>query len=320
MFKLLSVDGGATKTDLLLVNSEKNTGYFHSGKGTNPNVYGENGILRLMDLMKEICTRAEIKNSDIESAVLGIAGIGRPSHKMMLNEKLNEHFPMTEIDLMNDAEMCHALYFGNSPGMTLIAGTGSIAVGRGEDGQLKRAGGHGFHVGDEGSGYWLGKRLITELIAAERSDAEDIVDLKKKIMDYSGQSNFEQFVRFISEDRESVIIIAGLSPIIFDEAEKGNLLASHLVNQGAEALAELIEDLSQKLNLNNSNQNRPVFKIGLGGSVITKSEYYQNLVRDNLFYSIGKIEWKISEYPPVYGGIRVSDESITLGELEIVNV
>ena len=104
-----------------------------------------------------------------------------------------------------------------------------------------------------------------------------MVDLKKKIMDYSGQSNFEQFVRFISEDRESVIIIAGLSPIIFDEAEKGNLLASHLVNQGAEALAELIEDLSQKLNLNNSNQNRPVFKIGLGGSVITKSEYLGEL-------------------------------------------
>jgi|TARA_B100000315_G_C14595101_1_gene598458 N-acetylglucosamine kinase-like BadF-type ATPase len=315
MYKSLSVDGGATKTDLLLVNTEENGGYFHSGKGTNPNVYGEDGIHRLMDLMNEICTHARIENSHIEWAVLGISGIGRPSHKLLLNENLNKHFPKTKIDLMNDAEMCHALHFGTSPGMTLIAGTGSIAVGRDEDGQLKRAGGHGFQVGDEGSGYWLGKRLITELIAAERSNAEDIVDLKKKIMDYSGQSDFEQFVRFISEDMESVVKLAGLSPVIFDEAEKGNLLASHLVNQGAEALAELIEDLAQKLNMNDS-----VSQIGIGGSVITKSDYYQELVRGNLLYSMGEIAWMRSEYPPVYGGIAAVDESISLGELEIENV
>src|ERR687898_922600 len=47
---------------------------------------------------------------------------------------------------------------GDDPGVVLIAGTGSIAYGVNSDGYAARSVGWGYVLGDEGSGYWLGKR------------------------------------------------------------------------------------------------------------------------------------------------------------------
>jgi len=51
------------------------------------------------------------------------------------------------------------------------AGTGSIAYARGPDGKLHRAGGHGWQLGDEGGGYWMGRRALAA--AARAHDARE---------------------------------------------------------------------------------------------------------------------------------------------------
>ena len=55
--------------------------------------------------------------------------------------------------------------FLGRPGIAVIAGTGSVAVG-GSPGALLRAGGHGHLVGDEGSGYWIGRTALRAALAA----------------------------------------------------------------------------------------------------------------------------------------------------------
>src|SRR5438046_5923939 len=50
--------------------------------------------------------------------------------------------------------------FGRGPGVVVIAGTGSIAYGRNAAGQTRRAGGWGFAISDEGSGYWIGRAAV----------------------------------------------------------------------------------------------------------------------------------------------------------------
>src|SRR2546426_12051867 len=50
--------------------------------------------------------------------------------------------------------------FGRGPGVVVIAGTGSIAYGRNAAGQTARAGGWGFAISDEGSGYWIGRAAV----------------------------------------------------------------------------------------------------------------------------------------------------------------
>jgi hypothetical protein len=61
------------------------------------------------------------------------------------------------VEVVPDFEIAHSAAFGPGPGVLLVASTGSIAFARGSDGASRRAGGLGPLLGDEGSGFWLGK-------------------------------------------------------------------------------------------------------------------------------------------------------------------
>ncbi len=63
----------------------------------------------------------------------------------------------TLVDVVPDFEIAHRAAFGSGPGVLLVASTGSVAFARGADGKSRRAGGYGPLLGDEGSGFWLGK-------------------------------------------------------------------------------------------------------------------------------------------------------------------
>ena len=50
-------------------------------------------------------------------------------------------------------------------GIALISGTGSVAWGRTPDGRTARAGGWGYLLGDEGSGYWVGRQAVRHALS-----------------------------------------------------------------------------------------------------------------------------------------------------------
>src|SRR5881628_2177520 len=64
------------------------------------------------------------------------------------------------VRVLADAEVALSAAFGRGPGVLVNAGTGSIAYARDPHGGLHRAGGYGWQLGDEGGGYWLGRRAL----------------------------------------------------------------------------------------------------------------------------------------------------------------
>ena len=60
----------------------------------------------------------------------------------------------------NDALIALVAAVGHAPGIVIIAGTGSIAYGRNARDEAARAGGWGYVLGDEGSGYWIGRHAL----------------------------------------------------------------------------------------------------------------------------------------------------------------
>ena len=66
--------------------------------------------------------------------------------------------------VVNDALVALEAGAGDGPGIVLIAGTGSICYGRNEEGQAARAGGWGYMLGDEGSGWWIGRRALSAVM------------------------------------------------------------------------------------------------------------------------------------------------------------
>ena len=68
--------------------------------------------------------------------------------------------------MTNDARIAFVAGSPSRVGLALVCGTGSIAWGRNAAGEVARAGGWGWHLGDEGSGFWIGVRAVREALRA----------------------------------------------------------------------------------------------------------------------------------------------------------
>ncbi|MEE2877092.1 MAG: BadF/BadG/BcrA/BcrD ATPase family protein [Candidatus Neomarinimicrobiota bacterium] len=299
---VLSADGGGTKTDILLANGDLKSGVMVNGSGTNPNAQGELASERLEQLISSALERVEISGQEVRSAVLGMAGLSNHKYRSAFDKILERLVPSASVQIITDAELAHRAIWGHERGITLIVGTGSIAVGGDAQGNLLRAGGFGYQIGDIGSGYWLGKNLITQLIAMERSEAEEILDLKKAVVDHFGAGDFVEALDLASGG-ESFSRVAAMSSILLNHAEEGNFLAEQLARTGIEGLQELVEELTGKMGQHDI--------IGLHGSVITESSFYRSLLMKGL-----KIEsWKRSEMAAVFGGLIITGSVETPEEL-----
>ena len=299
---VISVDGGGSQTTILLANLNSKLAYVKRTKGTSPNLYGEVGINRLKKNIISTIDYSRLSKNDISSLVVGMAGISTPKYKPKLKKILSDLVPLASIYLVSDAEMAHRAIWGKAHGMTLLVGTGSIAIGEDSNGLLKRSGGYGFQIGDVGSGYWLGKNLLTQLIISERSEVKDLVDLRKVVIDHYKTKLFEEALEIASSDK-NIAEMAGLAVPLLHKAEDGNYLAKHIVDSGVEGLEELICNLIPKLD----NQK----SIGFHGSLITKSKFYRSLLLNRL----GIENWEKTQNEAVFGGLILIEEEIKFKEL-----
>jgi len=70
--------------------------------------------------------------------------------------------------VLTDFEIAHLAAFDRGPGVILVASTGSVAFARGLDGKTARAGGLGPLLGDEGSGFWLGRQALRDPVLSRK--------------------------------------------------------------------------------------------------------------------------------------------------------
>src|SRR2546426_9650147 len=96
----------------------------------------------------------------VDRAVVGAAGAGRAQEQAELESALRGVGLARRVRVLADAEVALSAAFGRGPGVLVNAGTGSIAYARDPHGGLHRAGGYGWQLGDEGGGYWLGRRAL----------------------------------------------------------------------------------------------------------------------------------------------------------------
>ncbi len=121
--------------------------------------------------------RARVRNAAglhpvaVDVACLGLAGFDRPDDRKILASWADEAGWAHRIVLVNDGDLVVAAGTPEGWGIGVIAGTGSIAVGRTPDGRTARAGGWGHLIGDEGSAYSV--VLDALRLVARRADGRD---------------------------------------------------------------------------------------------------------------------------------------------------
>ena len=180
---VLGIDVGGTKTVCLLGDEEGRVLSTARGPGANLQTVGE---LQLEKVLHTVMAEALTEQSVAPAAIcLGIAGVDRPEDATFVRGVMSRIGYKARILVVNDALIALQAGIGAEAGIVIVAGTGSIAYGCDRDGTAARAGGWGYVLGDEGSGYWIG-RLALRAIAREADGRGQPTSLTPRVLAHFG--------------------------------------------------------------------------------------------------------------------------------------
>lgn len=174
--------------------------------------------------------------------VVGSHGCDSDADCSALQERLARLVDGTVV-VLNDSELVPPAA-GRTGGISVICGTGSIAVTRRPDRKMIAAGGWGWYLGDEGSASGLVREAAKAVRAALDSGA-DLDRLGKSLLDAVDIASPVELGRALSE-RRSAAEIGALAPLVFEAAEAGSDLAIGVVQEGGRALAILVQRLVER--------------------------------------------------------------------------
>src|SRR3954471_8363414 len=162
MMHVLGLDAGGTKTICLLANERGIVIASARAGGANLPAAGELAVEKVLhDVMDEAIGERGIVPAAI---CLGIAGVDRPDDHAVIRGIMKRIGRQARILIVNDALVALEAGAPQQPGIVVISGTGSIAYGRNARGEAARAGGWGYVLGDEGSGYWIGRAALRAVL------------------------------------------------------------------------------------------------------------------------------------------------------------
>ena len=155
----IGIDGGGTKTKGVLYKDHEIV-YEYIGEMGNPIVNFELAVSNVVQVIEHLLSNNNLQYSDINCISIGMAGAGT------VVEKLTDTFSkkiLCRFVVDSDLKMSHIATFKNNDGNLFIAGTGSSLLSR-KDGEFIQKGGWGHILGDEGSGYWIGKQILNTYV------------------------------------------------------------------------------------------------------------------------------------------------------------
>jgi N-acetylglucosamine kinase-like BadF-type ATPase len=249
--RLLGIDGGGTTTEAWLAEP----GCRVLGRGTagpsNAKSVGLEAARSSLDTaIRRAFHDAGLTLEPVEAICLGLAGFDRPDDRKILSEWAEQAGWARNVLMVNDGDLVIAAGTPEGWGIGIIAGTGSIAVGRTKDGRTARAGGWGHLIGDEGSAY----RIVLDALrlVARRADGRDPRPagqdpFTERICASLGVANASQIVTTIYSPEFTRARMASLAPEVLAAcAELPETRASLLRSAGA-ALAEMVATTARSL-------------------------------------------------------------------------
>lgn len=271
----LGVDGGGSKTLAVIVNEQGSEVGRGLAGSANYQASGLETAVKHIHTAVEQATQAAGCQLPLRTAWLGLAGIDRQADFDLLHPFLD---PLAEkVHITNDAELLlagleHAL------GVGLIAGTGSIALGRDATGRQARAGGWGHILGDEGSGYAIAQQALQAAVRASDGRGPQTI-LLERILHHWHLQKAEQIISQVYHELGKAKI-ANLSSIVLSSAYAGDPVASTIMQQAAQELALAVHAVCQVLEF--PQQEIPL-ALG-GGLLINEADFCAQVIQQIRHY------------------------------------
>lgn len=305
---VIGIDAGGSKTVCLVSDAEGHVIAEARGPGANLQSAGE---LEVEKVLHEVTTEAMAGLPLPPAALcLGMAGVDRPNDGRVLRGILARLWRGTRVLVVNDALIALEAGAADQAGIVLIAGTGSIAYGRDAFGHAARAGGWGHVLGDEGSGFWLGRQALRAILRAtdHRGPA---TELAPRVMAHFGVARAQDLVHPIYEGGMKPKAIAALAVIVGEVAATGDSVATHIMDVGADELASSAASVARRLSL----QDTPI-PLPLAGGVFRAVPGVRERVMQRLAAMLPHARPELLSAEPAVGALSLA-VSLVRGEARV---
>lgn len=230
MTRILGLDAGGTGSRAVVV---------ENGAVVSRHELGPMNVLLHRDSVQRIADLLE--ETSVDAAGLGLAGVqaDEDAHKVVAALGERSAVPVAVTD---DSEVALFGAFDGAPGVIVIAGTGSIACGRDGAGSRVRVGGHGFLLGDEGAGYWIGRECVRAALRARDGLGPRTALQQAVAAVFDG--DLTNAIRRVHESPRDRPLLAQLVPLA---ASLDDQVAADVLDRAADHLAALADAVHARL-------------------------------------------------------------------------
>lgn len=291
---VLGLDIGGSKTQGLLARGSDVVAEAFAGSANIASV-GEQEAGPQLDAVL-----SALGSPTVAAVCAGAAGADTPEGEARLTRLLLGRLPAARVRVVHDSWLLLAAA-GLDTGVAVISGTGSVAWGRRPDGTQARAGGWGYLLGDEGSGYWVGREAVRHVLGREdRGEAEDRLTAQL-VADCALHGAGDLLDHFYGRPERAYW--AGRARVVFELATDGDDASRRIVDDAAAALTSLAVRVAHRLDLPG-----PVV---LGGGLLRHQPLLQQRVHAELALH-GIDDVRPLDRDPVHGAVRLAQQLLDI--------
>ncbi len=295
---VVGVDGGGTRTRVLLADANGNVLARTEGAATSLKPGHEAVAADIIKvLIADVLAMAERTETRPAVCVVGVAGAGQERAAQALWSALATRRVADDVSVQADATIAMDDAFGDSAGVLLVAGTGSVAFSRAPDGRLERCGGWGPAVGDEGSAGWLGRRALSVITAAQ-DGREPETALTGAVLTALELETLEDLIPWAAEATPGKL--ATLVPVIAQVASTGDLRANALISLCVEELSLHIRTLARRCFMD----ERAAVPVALAGGMMAKGSLVRKRLEQRLKSAVPGATVRAEEVDAARGAVR----------------
>lgn len=301
---LVVVDAGGTKTAAWLVDLSRPAQDQVIGRGRasagNPLSVGfEDSVAAIRDAVALACGDAAHVHGCASRVILSIAGAANPDLREQFIHWARSSGLAQRVAVVSDVLPVLAAGSSRCCGVALIAGTGSVAFGRADDGRTYLRGGWGYLMGDEGSGYAIGRAALQHTLHSLEISATH-PPLVDAVLSAIGVNKVLELTRAIYGSPHPRVAIAAVAPHVITLADDGNADAQAIIDSAAEDLAQLVGRTVQAI-----EPIDPPIKLAASGGVLLSSKRIQDQLQIALRREGLECEMQLVE-EPLAGCVRLA--------------
>jgi N-acetylglucosamine kinase-like BadF-type ATPase len=308
------LDGGGTKTTMQLADMKGTVLAETQGGRSNFQIIGiEESARTILDLLETCCHTVGCNISEIGSMVGGLTGAGRAVDQQRITEGIQiaaqkRGMYLQDLKIESDARIAlEGAFFGNR-GIVLIGGTGSIVFAKDSKGKITRAGGWGRFIGDEGSGYQIGReafRAVARMIDGRGRKTR----IAKLVASRYGLKTHEDIIKAVYGEN---LDLSSAAPLVLHAAQQKDPVAIEILSSAAGELLEAVQAALKGMGKVSRTAREKIPLVFIGG-LLDGENVYSRRVKALIRKHLPEISMETPIAQPVQGAVLMAIARVNAG-------